>query len=151
MNQGSWVWGLSLVASTLVLHVTGIVLMTLVGVRMRSRLEKRHLGLRHAIPAVIGVIGLAGLLLAILHAIEVAIWAVVYVQLGASGSLADAMLYSMDSIATRGASGVILQESWRALGAVEAADGMLLFGISTAYIFALMQVYWPMLSPSRSD
>jgi hypothetical protein len=32
------------------------------------------------------------------------------------------------------------------LGALEAAAGMLLFGISTAYIFALMQTYWPMLS-----
>ena len=32
------------------------------------------------------------------------------------------------------------------MGALEAAGGMLLFGISTAYIFAVMQVYWPMLS-----
>ena len=34
------------------------------------------------------------------------------------------------------------------MGALEAADGMLLFGISTAYIFAAMQMYWPMLSKS---
>jgi hypothetical protein len=34
------------------------------------------------------------------------------------------------------------------VGALEAAGGILLFGISTAYIFALMQVYWPMLSKS---
>ena len=32
------------------------------------------------------------------------------------------------------------------MGAIEAFDGMLLFGISTAYIFALMLAYWPMLS-----
>jgi hypothetical protein len=32
------------------------------------------------------------------------------------------------------------------MGALEAADGMLLFGISTAYIFAVMQLYWPMFS-----
>ena len=32
------------------------------------------------------------------------------------------------------------------MGALEAADGMLLFGISTAYIYSTMQVYWPMLS-----
>ena len=34
------------------------------------------------------------------------------------------------------------------MGALEAADGMLLFGISTAYIFAVIQAYWPMLSAS---
>jgi hypothetical protein len=39
-----------------------------------------------------------------------------------------------------------LQRHWRLMGALEAADGMLLFGISTAFVFAMMQVYWPMLS-----
>ena len=32
------------------------------------------------------------------------------------------------------------------MGALEAANGMLLFGISTAYIFAVMKQWWPVLS-----
>jgi hypothetical protein len=64
--------------------------------------------------------------------------------LGALGSpIIDAMLYSVDSMTTRGASGLMLQRHWQMMGALEAADGMLLFAISaisTAYIFALMQV-----------
>jgi len=47
---------------------------------------------------------------------------------------------------TRGASGLMLQQHWRMMGALEAAGGMLLFGISTAFLFAVMQLYWPMLS-----
>ena len=39
---------------------------------------------------------------------------------------------------TRGASGVTLEPQWLMMGALEAADGMLLFGISTAYIFAVI-------------
>jgi hypothetical protein len=35
------------------------------------------------------------------------------------------------------------------MGTLEAADGMLLFGISTAYMFAMMQAYWPMLTTDR--
>ena len=31
------------------------------------------------------------------------------------------------------------------MGVLEAVNGALLFGISTADIFALMQTYWPML------
>jgi hypothetical protein len=31
------------------------------------------------------------------------------------------------------------------MGALEAADGMLLFGISTAFIFSLMQLYAPLI------
>ena len=98
------------------------------------------------LPIVIGLIGAVGLLLAVLHGIEATIWAAAYLWLGALGSPIDAMLYSVDSMSTRGASGLTLQRHWRMMGALEASDGMLLFGISTAYIFATMQVYWPMLS-----
>jgi hypothetical protein len=78
--------------------------------------------------------------------VEAAIWAAAYVWLGALGSLTDAVLYSLDSMTTRGASGLTLAPHWQMMGALEAANGMLLFGISTAYIFAEMQVYWSMLS-----
>jgi len=84
--------------------------------------------------------------LAALHGIEAAIWAAAYVWLGALDSPQDAILYSVDSMTTRGASGLTLEKHWLMMGALEAADGMLLFGISTAYIFAVMQEYWPMLA-----
>ena len=32
------------------------------------------------------------------------------------------------------------------MGALEAVDGMLLFGVSTAYLFSVMQVHWLMLT-----
>jgi hypothetical protein len=146
LERASWIWGLSLIALTIAIHVTGVVMMALVVLGIRPRLETRRLGLRHVIPIVIGVVGAVGLLLAVLHGIEAAIWAAAYVWLGALGSPTDAMLYSVDSMTTRGASGLMLQQHWRMMGALEAAGGMLLFGISTAYIFAVMQAYWPMLS-----
>ena len=125
----------------------GLVMMALLGVQIRLRLETQSLrGLRHAIPIVIGAVATVGLLLAVLHGIEATIWAAAYLWLGAIDSPIDAMLYSVDSMTTRGASGLMLQRHWRMMGALEAADGMLLFGISTAFIFAMMQAYWPMLS-----
>ena len=68
---------------------------------------------------------------------------------GALNSPADAILYSIDSISTRGASGLMLERHWRLMGALEAVDGMLLFGISTAYIFTVMQAYWPLMTRRR--
>ena len=62
--------------------------------------------------------------------------------LGAFGSPEAAIVYSIDSMATRGASGVALQPRWQMMGALEAVDGMLLFGISTAFIFTVMQLYY---------
>jgi hypothetical protein len=146
LESVNWTWGLSLIALTITIHATGVVLMSFVGLGIRAWLEARNLGLRHVILLVIGIVGAIGLLLAVLHAIEAAIWAAAYVWLGALDSPKDAILYSVDSMATRGASGLTLERHWQMMGALEAADGMLLFGISTAYIFAVMQVYWPMLS-----
>jgi len=146
LESVNWTWGLSLIAMTIAIHATGVVMMALVGFVIRARLETRNLGFRHVILIMIGVVGAVGLLLAVLHGIEAAIWAAAYVWLGALNSPKDAILYSLDSMTTRGASGLMLEQHWQMMGALEAANGMLLFGISTAYIFALMQVYWSMLS-----
>ena len=146
MQTVNWAWGLSLIALTIAIHTMGVVLMAVAGLRIRAQLDPRNLGFRRAILIVIGVVGTAGLLLAVLHGIEAAIWAVAYVWLGALNLPKDAILYSVDSMTTRGASGLMLEQHWRMMGALEAANGMLLFGISTAYIFAVMQGYWSMLS-----
>ena len=77
--------------------------------RIRVGLANRRLGLRYVIPILIGLVAAAGLLLAVLHGIEAAIWAAAYVWVGALASPLDAILYSVDSMTTRGASGLTLQ------------------------------------------
>lgn len=143
----SWAWGLSLIALTIAIHTTGVVVMALVGLVIRVRwLETPALGLGHVILMVIGAMVAVGTPLAVLHGIEALVWAAAYVWLGALDSPQDAILYSFDSMSTLGASGLTLPPIWRMMGALEAGDGMLLFGISTAYIFAVMQAYWPLVS-----
>ena len=138
----NWTWGLSLIALTIIIHATGIAFMAILAHRIRDRLQAE--GARwHALTITIGLIGVVGLLLAVLHGIEAGIWATAYWWLGALRLPEEALLYSVDSITTRGASGLILERGWRMMGALEAADGMLLFGISTAFIFAVMQLYAP--------
>jgi hypothetical protein len=66
--------------------------------------------------------------------------------LGAFDSRVDAIVDSADSMSLRGTSGLTLPPHLRMMGALEAVDRMLLFGMSTAYIFALMRAHWPMLS-----
>jgi hypothetical protein len=111
----------------------------------RVQLETRNLNQWDLIAIQICVIGVIGLLLAALHGIECGIWAATYLWLGALDSPTDALLYSVDSMSTRGESGLTLQRPWRMMGALEGVDGMLLFGVSTAYVFAVMQAYWSML------
>ena len=147
----NWIWGLSLIALTMAIHGTGVLWIALADANIRVRIDRQnHLKRRHAVQFIIGLVGVVGLLLAALHGIEAALWAVAFWWLGALNSLADALLYSIDSISTRGASGLMLDRQWRLMGALEAVDGMLLFGISAAYVFAVMQTYWPLLT-DRQD
>jgi hypothetical protein len=137
-----WIWGFSLIALTVAIHVTGVTLMVFVQHSVRVRLASRSLRLPRVLAIVILAITAMALLLGGLHWIEAAIWAAAYLWLGALGSAEAAILYSVDSMATRGASGSVLQPHWQMLGALEAADGMLLFGISTAFVFTVMQFYY---------
>jgi len=146
----NWTWGLSLIALTIAMHGTGVALMAFATVRIRVRLETHHhLESRQVFAIMIGLIAAVGLLLAALHGLEAALWAAAYRWLGALNSPVEALLYSVDAISTRGASGLMLERQWRMLGALEAMDGMLLFGISTAYIFAVMQDYWSLMRRRR--
>jgi hypothetical protein len=146
LDQPGWLWGLLLIVLTMAIHATAIVILAFVGVRIRLRLKTRGLKAWSLIAILICLIGVIGLLLAVLHGIECGIWAAAYLWLGALDSPTDALLFSLDSMSTRGASGLTLQRPWQMMGALEAVDGMLLFGVSTAYLFAVMQVYWSMLT-----
>lgn len=146
MENPSWGWGLSLVAVTMAIHATGVVMMAFAALRIRARLETSRYDLWKLIAVLICMIVVIGLLLAVLHAIECAIWAAAYWWLGALDSFPDALLYSVDSMSTRGATRLALERHWQMMGALEAVNGMLLFGVSAAYIFSKMQTWWPILS-----
>ena len=134
----SWAWGLALIAVTIAGHALAIVLLAR---RLQRAGERGFQGraFRYPIGLPVALVTTVGLALAMLHGIEATIWGIAYLSLGATGSLRDAMLYSVDSITTRGASGLMLAPHWRMLGALEAENGVLLFGISTAFVFAIMQ------------
>ena len=142
--ESNWAWGLALIALTMTFHATGIVFMAVAMLSIREQVEARSgIGLHRLFAILVGVIGGVGLLLGALHGVEAALWAVAYWWLGAIDSLSGPILYSVDTMSTRGASGLTLENHWRLMGALEAADGMLLFGLSTAFVFSAMQAYWP--------
>jgi hypothetical protein len=140
-----WIGGLSLTALTIVMHSIALVFVALLLLWLRERDRHPSLRDRSTVWFVILVLAITSATLASLHAVEAAVWAITYLSIGAMGSWTDAVLYSIDSITTRGAPGLVLAAGWRLMGALEAANGMLLFGISTAFLFAVLQQISPML------
>jgi Ion channel len=73
------------------------------------------------------------------HLVEITAWAVVFVVCGEFSSLAAAFYHSAINYTSLGLGDVVMSESWRLLAPLETADGMLMFGVSTAMIFAVCQ------------
>lgn len=71
--------------------------------------------------------------------IEVWTWAVLYLVLGAIGSIETAVYFSTVTFTTLGFGDITLEEQWRLLSSFEAANGLLMFGWSTALLFAGVQ------------
>ena len=73
------------------------------------------------------------------HLIEIALWAVLFVICSEFKDFAGAYYFSAVNYSTLGYGDVIMSPSWKLLGPLEAADGALMFGVSTAMIFAVIQ------------
>ena len=71
--------------------------------------------------------------------IEVWVWAVLYVVLGALESLETAVYFSTVTFTTLGFGDIVLDDEWRLLSSFEAANGLLMFGWSTALVFVGVQ------------
>ena len=101
----SWRWGLSLIVLTMAFHAVAVVMMGIVAVKIRLRLETRRFDLWKLIPIMICMVTVIGLLLAVALVIECGIWAAAYLWLGALDSPLDAFLFSVDSMSTRAQQG----------------------------------------------
>ncbi len=81
------------------------------------------------------------------HILEIWIWAIVFILTGEFHNFESALYFSTVTFTTVGYGDLILSEQWRLLGSVESANGMLLFGWSTAFIFEIMRYVWEFDSP----
>jgi len=135
MNWGAnWAYGLPLIVLTVLIHVSGLGL-------IRHRIVGPSSGpifRRYPTTVFMVVMGATTLLATSLHALEAAIWAIAYRVLGALPDAKSAMLYSLNAMTSYGHTNLNLGDRWHLLGALEALNGWLLFGLSTAFLFAVM-------------
>ena len=147
VDLSSWSVGLSLIVLTIAIHTTAVVLMAFgLETRTRLRVGTFQSDRLRAVPAMVGHIGAVALVLAALHGLEAMLWASAYWWLGALGSFTDASVYALATMTTFEIPGLTLPPRWHMLSALQAVNGVLLFGISTAFLFAVIQVHWQSFS-----
>jgi hypothetical protein len=134
-----WMWGCPLIVLTVILHVLCIGYISQRAISIYNDRSKH----RYGTASFAAVVGTTALLATLLHGIETAIWAAAYIFVGALPDPRSAMLYSLGAMTTYGHQSLYLEDRWRLLGALEALDGLLLFGLSSAFIFWLIQEVSP--------
>jgi hypothetical protein len=138
--ESSWLWGLPLIVLTVVMHVIGLALIRAGFVRA---FRNRPVGSGLSVLRFASVMGVTMALVIGLHVLQVAVWAAAYVLLGALPGPRDAMLYSMGAMTTYGHAAVFLRPAWQMLGALQSLNGVMLFGLSTAFLYGMIQQAWP--------
>ncbi|MDE3736290.1 MULTISPECIES: potassium channel family protein [Pseudomonas] len=68
--------------------------------------------------------------------VQMAVWGALFLMLGEFDSFATAIYHSGVNFATLGYGDIVMTEQWRLLGPLEAANGILMFGVSTAVMTA---------------
>jgi len=103
------------------------------------RMEKRGGRVGKSLWFDIAIVGRALALALVAHLIEMAVWAVLFVMCGEFADLGTAYYHSAVNYTTLGYGDIVMSASWRLLGPLEAANGVLLFGVTTAMVFTIMQ------------
>jgi len=135
----------SIVAVCLVLHVASIVFIADWMLDQRDKRRDR-----------MGTVGYMVLLIAafsaiiILHMIEIAIWAAFYFGNSLFSDFETALYFSTTSYTTIGFGDVVLPRAWRMLGGIEGVTGVLLCGLSTAFVFAIVNAMFQMRLQRRN-
>ena len=93
------------------------------------------------------------LALLILHIMEAVLWAILYMALPAHAGLKnfhEAIYFSMITFTTLGYGDVTLTEPWQVLAGAEGMVGIVVFGLTTALLYAVIQRCWKITHDKKS-
>ena len=122
------------VVCTILVHALALVA-TVNFLRHERKLARAGAGALIDLAIVVVVISFAF----VAHLIEIAFWAVLLVLCGEFQEFGTAYYHSAVNYTTLGYGDLLLTPSWRLLGPLEAANGALMFGVSAAIVFAVIQ------------
>lgn len=131
--------GAALIAITVIIHAigTGVWVRHLAG---RYGNDERWAGSR----SVLVLVNTAIVVFA-LHTIEIIIWALAYLAMVPTSELAtfeEAVYFSFVTFTTLGYGDISLTADYRLLSGIEALNGIILVGWTTAMIFSVVQRIW---------
>ncbi len=144
--SASWAWSLPLIVLNVTFHVIGLGFIHGKAVQILG-LVRDH---RHFLSMFAFVMGVTAILVTVLHGLEAGFWAAAFRVLGALPDNKSAILYSLGALTTFGHTDLFLATHWQLMGALEALNGVILFGLTTAFLYGMIQRVWLAEAEQRS-
>lgn len=136
----------AIVSVCLIVHIAGILVMAEWLLQRREYFEQ-NAGKRHF--ALLLITLFCGIMF--LHLIQTGLWAGFYFTRGLFNDFETSLYFSMVSFTTIGYGDVLLPRAWRLFGVLEGFSGVLLCGISTAFMFAVVNAVVQLRIQPRSN
>lgn len=131
-----WAWGVPMLLGAVAFQVAG-----LVGIEGLLRWSQARRVKPRSLMNFLWITLLVANAIMLLHVAEATAWAWLYLKLEAIDDFPSAMLFSFNAITSYGHNDSQLANKWKLLGAIEAMNGVMIFGLSTAFfISALTQI-----------
>lgn len=112
---------------------------------LQAKADRNQLQVRRTIGSQLRLLCSTAVVLLLLHIVELTLWAGVYRLLVGGEQFPtweDAIYFSTVTFASLGYGDIVIAGPWRMLSAVQAMAGLLVFGWSTALLFAVVQRIW---------
>jgi hypothetical protein len=87
---------------------------------------------------IVGVMMTVTFITAAAHLVEIALWTTAFLLCGEMTGFERAFYFSAVNYTSLGYGDIVLSQRWRLLGPLEALNGLLLVGVSTAIMFAVL-------------
>jgi hypothetical protein len=122
--------GTAVILASVLIHTAGLIAISRMSAWLAGRFQMHYRGSRVVAIAAV-VLGLFATL-----SIEVWLWTLAYLSVGAFNDLETALYFSTVTFSTLGYGDVLPLLHWRLFSALEAVNGFLVIGWSTAYLVA---------------
>ena len=137
--------GAALIVITVIVHALCLELILKVYIAVRSEIAVRWRTMAFAF-VILAVF--------VAHMIEIWVWAIFYylkASINELPTLEAALYFSTVCFTTLGFGDLVLSEEWRLLSSFESVNGVILFGWSTAFIFAVVRHVYRQIYPAAAN
>jgi len=120
-----------MVVAIVVIHLSGLAILTRL---LRSHVRVvRSIRIRPITLLAVATIGIIAI-----HTVEIWLYAAAFLGVGAFRYFEDALYFSTSTYAAIGYGDVLLSPEWRVFGVIEGPAGVIMLGLSTAYLVSLL-------------